>query len=477
MAAQETLRSAFAPSNRLENTRSPAPISNVRSASHARAFVLVTAALAFGVTATVNAAQPSAAPTASDSIAPTANTGQASFVLTLDQAMGRTLDRHPDLKVIEYAARSLQDQADIAAQRPPISVGLRTQNALGTNEATGFRSAEIALTLASVLERGGKREARQALASVQLDALANSREAKRLDLLAEVARRYLEVVTAQARADIAATDLAQRERTVDAATKRVRAGASPESVLLTAEAQRERARIELARSKRDIDSAYRRLAILWSERDASTQRVGGDALVLPEVPDFSNLAALLDRAPELKHFADESRLREARLRLARSARSPDISWEVGVQRLQDFSSWGLLAGVSIPLGASRRAEPEARAAENELQALSLERESSEVTLYATLTEAYGLYVADKAEIQAYRDELLPKLSQAEAAAERAYRAGALSYLEWAQVQSEITAARKEQLALALDAQHALIEIQRLTGEPFVSTSRPQEPAL
>ena len=42
-------------------------------------------------------------------------------------------------------------------------------------------------------------------------------------------------------------------------------------------------------------------------------------------------------------------------------------------------------------------------------------------------------------------EVLPRLTRAEAAAERAYRAGAISYLEWAQLQSECTNARKQQL--------------------------------
>ena len=52
-------------------------------------------------------------------------------------------------------------------------------------------------------------------------------------------------------------------------------------------------------------------------------------------------------------------------------------------------------------------------------------------------------------------------------AERAYRAGAISYLEWAQLQSERTAARRQQLEVALDAQRALIELQRLTGQPLL----------
>ncbi len=51
--------------------------------------------------------------------------------------------------------------------------------------------------------------------------------------------------------------------------------------------------------------------------------------------------------------------------------------------------------------------------------------------------------------------------------ERAYRGGAASYLEWTQMQSESTAARRQQLDAAVDAYRALIELQRLTAEPFV----------
>jgi outer membrane protein, heavy metal efflux system len=47
-------------------------------------------------------------------------------------------------------------------------------------------------------------------------------------------------------------------------------------------------------------------------------------------------------------------------------------------------------------------------------------------------------------------------------------AGAVSYLEWAQLQSERTAASRQQLDVALDAQRTLIEIQRLTGQAFVA---------
>ncbi len=69
------------------------------------------------------------------------------------------------------------------------------------------------------------------------------------------------------------------------------------------------------------------------------------------------------------------------------------------------------------------------------------------------------------------DAVLPLLARAEAAAERAYRAGAISYLEWAQLQAERHDAGRQQLEAALAAQRALIELQRLTGQPLLAPAK------
>ena len=138
--------------------------------------------------------------------------------------------------------------------------------------------------------------------------------------------------------------------------------------------------------------------------------------------------------------------------------------------MQDTSDTALVGGISLPLGARSRAQPEIRAAEAELEVLSIEREAQGMALYSTLVEAHGRYTGARDEVARLQDDVLPKLTKAEQAAERAYRAGAISYLEWAQLQSERTAALQQQLDVALDAQRALIEIQRLTGQAMVASA-------
>lgn len=389
--------------------------------------------------------------------------------LTLDDAFARVADSHPDLRLFGPRGDMLVAERDRAALRPALVAGATVENAFGSSDASGLQQAELSLTLASVLERGGKLDARRMLAQSRIDALAVERESRRLDLLGEVARRYLAIVAAQRQREIAGLDIAQRQRTVVGAQQRLQAGASPESAVLTAQAALARAELDRARAEQRLTAARQHLAALWGERNPDFEVVAGDPLQLPEVADFAALADLLQRTPELTQFVGEQRIREARLQLARTEATTDLDWQVGVRRLQATDDFALIGSVSMPLGARRRAEPGIRVAEAELAAVEIEREAKGLSLYSTLAEAHGRYRTAQVEVTRLQNDVLPKLTKAEAAAERAYRAGAISYLEWAQLQSERTAARRQQLEAALDAQRALIEIQRLTGEAFVAS--------
>lgn len=388
--------------------------------------------------------------------------------LTLEDAFTRVASSHPTLRLFGNRADVLAAEREMASQRPPIELGIDVENLLGTGDRNGIEQAELTVSLASVLERGGKLDARRTLVQSRIDALAIERETQRLDLLADVARRYSIGAGAQRSVAIAARDVAQRQRAVSEARGRFQAGASPESVVFSAQAALARAEMSHARALARATAQRQHLAALWGERAPEFAFVDTDEQTLPALAEFSVLLDWLERMPEIARFADEVRIGEARLRLARADAHADIDWQFGVRHFQDNNDVALVGSVSMPLGVSRRSQPGTEAARAGLAGLEIEREAAGLALYSTLAEAYGRYQVARIEAMRLRGEVQPRLLQAEQATRYAYRAGAASYVEWASVQSESIAAQEEELDALRRGQLALIEIQRLTGQPLLA---------
>lgn len=388
--------------------------------------------------------------------------------LTLDDAIARVALDHPGLRLIDAQRPVLEARRDAAVLRPPLQLGVELENLLGSGDARGVQGAEATVSLSGVLERGDKLDARRLLAQANIDALAPQRATARLDLLAETAHRYLAVAQAQAAGQIADTDIEQRRRAVAAARLRLQAGASSESVLFTAQAMLAQAELDRDRAIEQASAARLSLAALWGARAADFNMVSGDPLQLPALRAFALLDDDLQRAPELAELLGQQRIVEAQLQLARTAARPDWNWQVGLRNSRADNATSLVAGFSIALGSVHRAASEIREAEANLAVLPYQRRARQQQLYATLAQAHGRYVSARLEVQRMHSEVLPQLQKAERAAGQAWRAGAASYMEWAQLQAMRIEARQRQLEAAMAAQTALIEIQRLTGQSMLA---------
>ena len=99
--------------------------------------------------------------------------------MTLDDAFDRVAQAHPDLRLVQARTAVLAAEHEGANQHPPWTLGAEVENALSTGDARGLDSAEFTVSLSSVLERGGKLDARRALAQSRIDTLAVQREAQR----------------------------------------------------------------------------------------------------------------------------------------------------------------------------------------------------------------------------------------------------------------------------------------------------------
>lgn len=387
--------------------------------------------------------------------------------LSLEQTFQLVSQAHPDLRLMDQKRAGLSGELDKSKLKPPLSMGLSTENVMGSGSFKSINRAESTLSLSSVIERSGKLDARQSIAESKIDSYSIERDAIKLDILAETSRRYISVLHAKYQLKVADADISQRDRTVKAAKFRYSSGASPESTVLSTEAALAKAHLERKKAVARIASSKQYLALLWNG-DVNTFEIADVPLIdIPTIGNNDDLKSLLKSSPELAIFVSEARLRKAEHRLSEASSRPDITWEIGIKNFRETNDYGFAGSISLPLGFKSRAAIDSRISKSKLDSLDYEYESRELALTSVLSEQIAIFESSKITAEKISTDILPRLIRAEKAAERAYRGGAISYLEWAQLQTETNIARQAQYESAVDAHYALIEIQRLTGQTFL----------
>lgn len=390
--------------------------------------------------------------------------------LSLGDAIARTLANSPELagfRLRELAQAARLRQAQL---RPAPELSLQVEDALGSGSLQGFGSAQTTLALSQVIELGPLRERRAEVATAALEATRIEQQSAELDQLAEVTRRYIHLVGDQQELELSklAAELAQR--TVDEVERRVEAARTPAAELSRAQVTLTRAEIALEHAEHELETSRRRLAAMWGDRQASFGVATAELLQLPQPLSFEQLAADLQRSPELLRFASESRLRAAETRLAEARARPSPTWSAGVRRLEQLGDTALVAGVSVPLFSRARAAPaidEARARE---RLVDTDRAAAALRIETRLFELYQELVHAIAEASTLRDSALPRMEAALEQTRYAWERGRYGYLELAEAQTERIAVQRALIAAAVSAHELLCELERLTNAPLSATN-------
>ena len=382
--------------------------------------------------------------------------------LDFGEAARRTLAWHSETRRLAAELEAAEARAALAAQPPPLEAGADVENVAGSGAARGADAAEFTLSLGSVFERGNKRAARVTAAERSLDLLSIDQRVAALDRLAETGRRFVALAAAQERVEIARAALAQADTTLALIRPRVAAARSPRTELLNAEIERSRAESEFEAAQRAVAAAQAALAAQWgAPQERPTVMLA--LLVVPEPAPSQALAAAVATTPDLERFATEERLADARLELARAQAVTDWRWQVGVRRLQESRDQALVAGVSLPIGQARRAEPEIRERRADVARVQATAVARRVEIERlVIVESERLH-ALRQQVRAISDVQLPRAREARELTERGYRIGRFPYRELALASGQLIALELARLDAASQYHLTRIEVERLTG--------------
>lgn len=387
----------------------------------------------------------------------------ASVALTLSDAIELAAARNPELLGLRPEAEALRHRAATDALGPAITLDAQFENFAGTGDTSSTRTLESTLQLSRAIELGGKASLRRRIGDTELERLDAVQRVRRADVLAEVARRFVHVLADQEQlsATRRATQLAQQARRV--VQDRIEAGAASPVFLSRAEIALARAKFELEHAEHELATSRVALAVLWGESEARFSEVRGALFEFPQIEPLETYVERLSGNPDLLRFASESRVLDARSRLAQAQRRPNITVSAGVRRLEAFDDQALVAGFSIPLGSRKRAQGEIRSLAAQREHLGFSATSHRLELHATLFGLYQEILHRRSGADALQNEIRPQAERVVQVTEQGYQAGRFSLLELDDAQSQLLGIERDAIRAAAEFHFQLIEVERLTG--------------
>jgi outer membrane protein, heavy metal efflux system len=390
-------------------------------------------------------------------------------ILTLDTALKRAIEQNPSLKVFDFRNTALSGQMEIATLKPAYELGFEAENFSGSDELSGFDGAELTVSLSSALEMGDKRAARRGIVSNSRSVLDAKRQVESLELLGEVTRRYVDVLAKQEQVSLAkeANDLA--DETLNIVKKRAKAGATPDAEVKRAQAAAAQARLTLLSTQQQLDYLKVSLAALWGESSPNFANVEGDLYHFGTDVEFNTLFAKMEKNPAIRIFAAEERLRDAKVRVAKTQSKADISWSVGVRRFQANDDSALVAGFSMPLFSSRRNSGAVSTALAQRNEITVQKEIALLSMHTQLFRAFHNRRQAILAAKELQSTIIPALSDALKETQTAYQRGRYGYLEYVSARQELLNARRTLIESASSALTYGAEIEQLTAEPLSAT--------
>ncbi|NOU36910.1 MAG: TolC family protein [Kiritimatiellaceae bacterium] len=387
-------------------------------------------------------------------------------VLDLRQALELALAHSPELTASSHGVLAAEGTARQAGALPNPRLELQASEFGGSGIRSGYSGAETSVQLSQSIELGGKRGKRQRVAQAEARLTGWDYEAKRLDVLAQTKKSFVDVLLAQGRLALTESLLTVAEDVRTAAAQRVRSGKVAPLEETKAGVELAAARIALDRAKRELDTARKRLAASWGGTVPVFTEAAGDLSAVSDIPSMEKLFALLGNTPEIAREREVLTSGRESLALAKAERIPDIEISAGVSRFEEDGSTAGIVGLSIPLPLFDRNAGGIFAAKHQALRAEYEQRAISLGVKTDLAEACNRLETARAEALTIKSELLPGAQRAFDTAQIGYRAGKYGYLEVLDTQRTLSEAKSGYLDVLAAYHKAAADVERLTGTPL-----------
>jgi len=390
--------------------------------------------------------------------------------ITLAEALGATLANSPALAPYPAEIRAREGRVVQGGLLPNPEIQTEVEDFGGSGPQRGFDSAQTTVSLAQLVELGGKRTKRLRLATLERDLARWDYEVARLNVFTQATKAFVTTLAAQERLAIADEFLALAASSIRAVDAQVHVGAVSPVEALRAQVAQGRTEAERLDAAREVTTSRIALAANWGSTTPTFTRAVGDLTKIAEPPPLDIVSDRIDRNPDLARWTTELDTRQAAVGLQQAGRIPDVTVGLGGRLYSETNTGALVFRFSVPLPVLDRNQGAIMEAEQHLAKADAERRGVEVTVRAEIAARYEDLRTAYEQARALRDKTIPQARAAFDGAMDAYRQGLFRYIEALDAQRTLFELREQYVRSLLAYHSALADVERLSGAALTATS-------
>lgn len=384
--------------------------------------------------------------------------------ITLRQSLALALLHNPELEAFSWQLRAQEANILQKSLRPNPVLGAKVENVGGSSPMNRFEGAMTTFHISQLIELGGKRMKRTRLAEANHALSAWDYEAKRLDVITEVARRYIEALADQHRVELAEQTLELARQLHEIVKDRARVGVIPTVEVDKAVVRVSTEQILLYKARRKLESSRQQLCAMWADPAPRFAEVLGELTVVEDIPTQDQLTKLVSQNPDIARWSAEISQRRAALDLAWSQAIPSMSVGAGIRRFSATNENALVFEVGLPVPIIDRNQGARLQARHDLMKAKSLQKDAEVAVRTLLITNHKKLAGAYHEVVTLRDVTLPAARSAYDAARKAFEKGMTNFIDVLDANRTLVDSERQYIESLSDYHQTLATLEGLVGE-------------
>ncbi|MBA4366434.1 MAG: TolC family protein [Desulfobacterium sp.] len=388
--------------------------------------------------------------------------------LTLQDALELSQKYNSDLAAIAWEVRVKEGAALQAGLLPNPELSIEVENFGGKDDLNGFDGSETSIGLSQLIELGGKRTKRHHAALLEKDIAQYDIERKRLEVISETTKAFVDVLAAQKHLEQARELSNLSDSVFQAVVERVNAGKVSPVEQTRSSVERTTALLEVTKAEQGLEKARRSLASQWNGIFPHFKKAIGDLEAVDELPSLESLENIIDQSLEVGRWETIQKHRMAELDLANSMAIPDITAGLGVRNFQETGDQAFFFNMELPLPVFNRNQGGRAEAIAMVRKSRFEKEAVRMEIRSMLASVFQILSSAYAEVTVLRKEGIPAAQTAFESVSTGYREGKFGYLEVLDSQRTLFGVKGQYQAALASYHWAKADMEHLIGRPLDS---------